>query len=93
MNKGRVEFFNDSGVVQGYQYSAILDDRTTDICAGLHGKKFRKGEEPIPPMHFNCRSVLIPITAFEEFAPDTQVGEQPIQDFIKNNVGKGFPIK
>jgi len=69
-NEARREAFNESGVVSGYQYSAILDDRTTDICSSLHGAKFISGSEPIPPLHFNCRSVLIPITKFEEFTPD-----------------------
>jgi len=90
LNKGRVAFFEDSGVVSGYQYSAILDDRTTEICRGLHGKKFKAGTEPIPPMHFNCRSVLIPITKFEEFKPDKGVGKRNIDEFIEAEKGKGF---
>lgn len=73
MNRARIEEFESSGVVGAYQYSAILDDRTTDVCATLHGKIFNVGDEPIPPLHFNCRSLLIPITKFEEFKPDTKV--------------------
>ena len=91
MNKGRVAFFEESGVVSGYQYSAILDDRTTDICRGLHGKTFKAGDQPIPPMHFNCRSMLIPITIYEKFEPDTTVGKTPIEDFIEEKKGSGFP--
>ncbi len=91
MNKGRIAFFEESGVVSGYQYSAILDDRTTDICRGLHGKTFKAGDQPIPPMHFNCRSLLIPITIYETFEPDSKVGKTPIEDFIKENKGAGFP--
>ena len=91
MNKGRVAFFEESGVVSGYQYSAILDDRTTDICRGLHGKTFRAGDQPIPPMHFNCRSMLIPITIYESFEPDKKVGKTPIEDFIEEKKGSGFP--
>jgi hypothetical protein len=90
MNKGRLEFFESTGVVDGYQYSAILDDRTTPICEGLHGKKFKKGTQPIPPLHFNCRSLLIPITMFEEFSPDKKVGKVNIETFIDDNKGKGF---
>lgn len=91
MNRARLEEFEDSKVVHGYQYSAILDGRTTEICAGLHGKLFKKGTEPIPPMHFNCRSVLIPITIFESFEPDTKVGRKDIDKFIEDNKGIGFP--
>lgn len=66
LNRARLEFFNESQIVDAYQYSAILDGRTTDICRGLHGKIFKNGTEPVPPMHFNCRSILIPVTIFEE---------------------------
>lgn len=93
MNRARVEEFEQTGIVAGYQYSAILDDRTSDICNGLHGKIFKAGTEPVPPMHFNCRSLLVPITIFEEFSPDTKVGSKPIDQFIEDNKGDGFSKK
>lgn len=91
MNKGRLNFFNSTKVIAGYQYSAILDDRTTEICRGLHGKKFVAGTEPIPPNHWNCRSILVPITIYEEFTPDEKVGQTPIDAFIEEKLGRGFP--
>ena len=90
MNRGRLEFFEESKIVKGYQYSAILDGRTTSICQGLHGKKFKEGEQPIPPMHFSCRSLLIGITVFEEFKPDSKVGSKSMDKFIDDNIGAGF---
>lgn len=93
MNRARIDQFEESRVVDGYQYSAILDDRTTEICRSLHGKKFKKGTEPIPPLHFGCRSVLIPITIFEEYTPDTKVGNKDINAFIEENKGKGFATR
>lgn len=93
MNRGRLEAFESSGVVTGYQYSAILDDRTSEICRGLDGKIFEAGKEVVPPAHFNCRSLLIPITKYEEFEPDTHVGKTPISDFVTENIGKGFATK
>lgn len=39
----------------------------------------------------NCRSVLIPITVYEEFEPDTHVGKTPMDDFIEEKKGAGFP--
>jgi len=90
MNRARVEEFSNSGVVNGYQFSAIMDGRTTAICSGLHGKKFVEGKQPIPPLHFNCRSILIPITIFEEFKPDKKVGTKTIDSFIDKNIGSGF---
>lgn len=93
MNKGRLELFSSSGVVVAYQYSAILDDRTSDICRGLDGKIFKAGNEPVPPLHFNCRSLLIPITKYEEWTEDEKVGRENIDDFIEENKGKGFSTK
>lgn len=93
LNNARVDFFTTTKIVSGYQYSAILDDRSTEICRGLHGKKFKAGSEPIPPLHFNCRSVLIPITIYEEFTPDESVGQRSIKDFIDQTKGRGFSSK
>lgn len=71
-NRARISAFQEAKVVAGYQYSAVLDGRTTVVCAGLHGKKFKEADAPMPPLHFNCRSILIPITIFEEWTPDTK---------------------
>jgi hypothetical protein len=59
----------------------------------LHGKFFKAGDEPIPPMHFNCRSVLVPITKYEEFKPTESIKGQPVDEFIEENKGKGFSTK
>jgi SPP1 gp7 family putative phage head morphogenesis protein len=90
MNRARHDFFESTEVVSGYQYSAILDERTSDICAGLHGTFFAKGTEPVPPMHFNCRSLLIPITVFEKFEPTKSIDDVSVNEFIEENIGKGF---
>lgn len=91
MNRGRMSFFQDSGVVAAYQYSAILDDRTTEICAGLHDKIFKAGTEPVPPMHFNCRSILVPITKYEDWDADEKIGGMSADQFIEEHKGDGFP--
>lgn len=93
MNAGRQAAFEESGIVAGYQYSAILDKRTSDVCARLHGKTFKKGTEPRPPLHWNCRSLLVPITIYEEFKPDAKVGNKPIGQYIDENKGKGFVVE
>ena len=69
MNEARYEAFTDpalDGFVQGLEYSAILDDRTTDICDSLNGAQYAADSEVWdtyrPPNHYNCRSILIPIT-------------------------------
>ena len=50
-------------VVQGYQYVATLDSRTSLICGRLDGKVYSLDNEnaPQPPQHFNCRSTTIPV--------------------------------
>ena len=93
MNKGRLSFFEESGVVAAYQYSAIMDDVTSDICAGLDGKIFEAGSEPVPPMHFNCRSLLVAITKFEDYKLSETAKGMPIFDFIEQNKGAGFPTQ
>jgi len=89
-NKGRLAYFEESGVVAAYQFSAVMDDVTTDICAGLDGKIFEDGDAPVPPLHFNCRSILIPITKYEDYTASTKAGGQNIDDFIAENKGDGF---
>jgi SPP1 gp7 family putative phage head morphogenesis protein len=44
-----------------YRYTAILDTRTSPICRSLDGKVYKWGEGPQPPLHFNCRSMRVPI--------------------------------
>jgi hypothetical protein len=37
-------------------YSAILDSRTSFVCASLSGNVYEVGVGPYPPIHRNCRS-------------------------------------
>jgi len=41
-------------------YVATLDGRTTLACINFDGKTFLVGIGPMPPIHFNCRSIRIP---------------------------------
>lgn len=93
MNRARVDYFDESGVVAAYQYSAVLDDVVSDLCASLDGKIFEAGEEPVPPLHFNCRSTLVPVTKYEAYKPDTRAGGKPIDQYIAENIGEGFSVK
>jgi hypothetical protein len=49
--------------VDGVQFSAHIDDRTTDICEMLNGTIWALGDPDIqvPPIHFNCRSRVVPV--------------------------------
>ena len=93
-NRGRLEYFESTGVVAAYQYSAIMDDVTSDICSELDEKVFEMADAPIPPLHFNCRSTLIPITKYEDYNVDkTTNSGKNIDKFLEKNVtDKGFSV-
>ncbi|MBJ9388273.1 minor capsid protein [Acinetobacter baumannii] len=49
--------------VEYVKFIATLDSRTSKICMGYSDKVYRKDEpHPVPPLHPNCRSILIPVT-------------------------------
>lgn len=58
----RAETFAEYGkLFKGEEYHAVLDSRTTIICASNDGKLFPMGQGPKPPLHYRCRSVRVPI--------------------------------
>lgn len=46
-----------------YQYVAVLDNRTSEICRDLNGNVYRVDNKnaPRPPQHFRCRSAIYPL--------------------------------
>ena len=49
--------------VEYVKFIATLDSRTSKICMGFSDKVYKKDEpHPVPPLHPNCRSILIPVT-------------------------------
>jgi uncharacterized protein with gpF-like domain len=75
-----MEDFNDlaeAGRIAGYEYSAVMDDRTSDICADLDGKFFsvQDANSVQPPLHFNCRSQFIPV--FVDETTDKEISKLP----------------
>ena len=74
-NAGRKTFFDTDptakDIIVGYEFSAVMDERTTAACARLDGRSFDKEDADYisritPPLHFNCRSLLVPVTRFED---------------------------
>jgi len=51
----------NSDVLKGEEYSAVLDGSTTITCASLDGNIYPVGAGPLPPLHYNCRSVRVPV--------------------------------
>lgn len=56
----------NAGLLEGYEWVAVLDLRTTLICGGRDGRLYRLGQGPLPPAHWNCRSTIAPVVG-EEF--------------------------
>jgi len=60
--------------VYGFQFSAILDDRTTAICMSLDGIVVKAGSQDYdnysPPRHINCRSIWVAILIATTFKPE-----------------------
>lgn len=79
-NEGRRSFFEDDdldGYVEAYQYSAILDSRTTEFCRRANGRIWpvdsNLWQHYVPPNHFNCRSLMIPVVQGDQWATSRDV--------------------
>lgn len=73
LNEARLNAFTDpslDGFVRALEYSAILDSRTTAICSHLDGRVYAADDTVWnsirPPNHFNCRSILVPVTIIDD---------------------------
>lgn len=71
MNQGRAAVADASDdYVTGFLYSAVLDERTSEICQAADGLLLRKDASSttkiFPPNHPNCRSLLVFITIDDE---------------------------
>jgi SPP1 gp7 family putative phage head morphogenesis protein len=82
LNEARFAEFTDPQVaefVMAMEYAAVLDSSTTEICRELNGRVYRSDspewDEIRPPNHFNCRSVLVPVTTIDGW--DGQESERP----------------
>jgi len=61
-NQAKREFFkSNSDLFDKEQYVATLDGVTTAICMSIDGRLFEIGRGPIPPLHFNCRSLRVAV--------------------------------
>ena len=86
LNEGRKAMFQpevDSGFITAFQYSAILDKRTTEVCKYLDRKMFRPDSPEMDrlsaPRHFNCRSLWTMVTR----------ADGPVQFIRADEVAKG----
>ncbi len=87
-----IEAYKAAGI-EWYEFMATEDERTSEICRSLDGKKFRISEAKAgvnyPPMHPNCRSTTIEYVpdeeraAHSEAAPDVTY-EKWLEKYVKH---------
>ena len=65
MNQGHKKGYEDSGVVEKYEFLAAIDSRTSKLCRDKDGKVFKLKDSKVgvnfPPLHPHCRSTIIPV--------------------------------
>lgn len=84
-NHARSAFFQENADVITQEYFvATLDSRTTPICRANDGKTYPLGKGPIPPLHFNCRSLRI--AAID----GTLAGDRPAKPFTENQLAREY---
>ena len=64
-------------VVKGYRWVSTLDGDTTETCRALDGKFIELDDKTAPPLHWNCRSVLVPVVKDEYNVTDNIKTERP----------------
>lgn len=88
INEARHATFSDpqlEGFVEALQYSAVLDSRTTAICSHLDGRTYPR-DDPMwqsyrPPNHFQCRSLLVPVTRRDTWNTSPAPSISPQREF------------
>ena len=85
INEARYELFASpemENFVEALEYSAILDGKTTEVCEHMDGRTYAVGdaiwERYTPPLHFNCRSLLVAVIVRDPWdrSPDPSIDPQ-----------------
>lgn len=57
----------NSELLVGYRFTAVLDNRTSAICAHHDGEIYKIDDMRFrPPLHWNCRSSMVPVLKSKE---------------------------
>lgn len=92
-NLARLDLANQTDIIKGFQFIAVIDKRTTDICRPRHLMILKVGDPRLytsfrPPCHFGCRSILSPVTIYEKniiFTSDLMLDKVPPKFFGNKN--------
>ena len=101
-NEAMMKTFDDSKLYDEYEYVAVIDRKTSDVCKDLDGEIFKLKDREVginfPPMHVNCRSsfsVVIPddyVDRYEKLYGD-YFGEEVVNSDNKGYNKSGKHIK
>lgn len=72
-NRAHLEVYRaNEDVLSGVQFLATLDSRTTPVCARWDATVWKVDDPAIqkPPLHFNCRSQLVPVVDWKGLGID-----------------------
>lgn len=85
-NLGHLQTYERQPLLVGYEYSVILDDRTSHICQQVAGKRVRREQlRYAPPLHPHCRTVLLPL--FSSDGVSDWDDPQTIAEAVPSNFG------
>lgn len=65
---------------RGWLFVAVLDERTSLVCMGNSGRVFPVDSGPFPPLHFYCRSTILPLLASNPEDPKMRNYEQWLRE-------------
>lgn len=77
----------NADIIEWEVFLATLDARTTLICASNDNKKYQRGKGPRPPLHWNCRSLRMPVFN------DEVLGERPARPFTEKQLLREYSQK
>ncbi len=71
-NQAKDQFYRDNqDIIPQVEWLDTLDGRTCPSCAGLSRKRYKTEEpHPVPPLHPQCRCVLLPVTELTDLGED-----------------------
>ena len=91
LNQATLDGYKEAGI-EKYEFSATLDNRTSQICSELHGNIFEIKNIAVglnyPPMHPRCRSTTIPIIDYESLVKQgrEEIGEKDTENNDKEEL-------
>ena len=91
LNQATLDGYKEAGI-EKYEFIAVLDSRTSQICSELHGEIFEIKNVAVglnyPPMHPRCRSTTKPIIDYESLIKQgrEEIGEKDTENNDKEEL-------